>query len=278
MKKVLAASAVSVALVVPAVAQAGDAISTRWAGWVDVAEPGYQFADVAAKFNVPRNARCHDGSDEAVFWVGIGGGLVKPNNANANNDVEQTGIWLKCTRELIPYFVPFRETFPETPIFPSAGYVRAGDVITAVVAMRSENQYLVTLRDVTQHQELWRSGLSCPLGTHQRITVTSCPNKTAEVITEDPDSSSAPGSTHPLADFGSITYSNTVVWTISAPGFQSLPDWRPGPLRGDHPYYTGNPFQMLNSSAHVVPSPLSTGGYSPLPTPIYGSFSTSYAR
>jgi|GEM_PF-5564412 len=144
------------------------ALSPRWSGWFDQANPGVHLRFVDASMIVP-TVTCTANGQEAYFWVGLDGVL--------DNPVEQTGIAVYCTGSTA-YYYSFWEMFPGSPII--AGTVSPGDDIEmSVYYNASFSDFNLALTDLANASANLNETQFCPSGQ-------SCDRTTAEVIAEDP--------------------------------------------------------------------------------------------
>jgi hypothetical protein len=155
--------------------------STNWAGY---AATGSTYTNVSTTFTQPK-VTCSSGDQYSSFWVGLDG--------YSSDSVEQTGTEADCDGKTAEYSA-WIEMYPADPVTYS-NTVKPGDVITETVS-ESSNTYTLTLVDST---EGWtktttkkESGLA---------------RSSAEVIAEAPYSDEV----LPLADFGTVNFSNSTV-------------------------------------------------------------------
>lgn len=160
------------------------ATSSNWAGWADT---GRTYTSVSASWVQPSVTCASHETSYSSFWVGLDG--------YGSNSVEQTGSESDCANGR-PTYYSWYEFYPAYP----GNYtntVRPGDHFTASVTSTSVGHYTLTLTDSTQGWTRTKTG-----------TATYARNASAEVIAEAPSSSQG---VLPLANFGSMTFSNAKV-------------------------------------------------------------------
>jgi hypothetical protein len=157
--------------------------STNWSGY---AAHSKKYNKVSASWVEP-TAHCPGGSQFSSFWVGLDG--------FNSGTVEQTGTEVDC-RSGSPTYFGWYEMFPAFPVNFS-NPVKPGDHFSASVTFNGSGQFTLVLKDATQG---WSHTV------HK--TLTSAKRSSAEVIAEAPSSS---GGVLPLADFGTVHFSNSQV-------------------------------------------------------------------
>jgi cytolysin (calcineurin-like family phosphatase) len=155
--------------------------STNWAGY---AATGSTYTNVSTTFTQPK-VTCKSGDQYSSFWVGLDG--------YSSDSVEQTGTEADCAGKTAEYSA-WIEMYPADPVTYS-NTVKPGDVITETVSEAS-NKYTLTLVDST---EGWTKTTT--------KTESGLARSSAEVIAEAPYS----GEVLPLANFGTVTFSNNTV-------------------------------------------------------------------
>ncbi|HEY2553531.1 MAG TPA: G1 family glutamic endopeptidase [Streptosporangiaceae bacterium] len=178
---------------VPGASNSGMTLTSgNWAGYVALPRKvSGSFRHVQATFTVPSVNCAKTPKGIAVQWVGLDG--------FNSNTVEQDGVQASCGSGG-PVYAAWWENFPKNPIeVVSSVKVRPGDAITASVFFNAaagahHNQYNLVLTDVTNGKSfnLWK-----PCGA------SSCPNNSAEVISEAPSNSEG---ILPLADYGIASF------------------------------------------------------------------------
>lgn len=159
--------------------------STNWSGYA--ADSG-TYTSVSASWVQPAGT-CTSATRYSSFWVGLDG---------YNSDsVEQDGTDTDCVNGR-PQYYGWYETYPN-PSYSFGKTVKAGDTITASVVYEGSNKFQLNLADTTQ-------GWS--VSTTQ--TVSGAARSSAEVIIEAPCCTNS-GGILPLADFGTVHLSNSVV-------------------------------------------------------------------
>jgi len=204
-----------------------DGTSSNWAGYAvltNLTNPqSNAVSDVKGSWVVPSVA-CAATNTYSATWVGIDG--------YSDNSVEQTGTEQDCVGGA-PSYSAWYEMYPKQS-FRANLTVKAGDTINAEVKFAGKNAFVLTLADAT---------------TGQTFTTTQKANahrESAEWIAEAPWS----GSVLPLANFGTMNFSNASATLNGATGTIGNPAWQ-------HDQIT-----MTNSSgtAKATPSTLSSGG------------------
>lgn len=160
------------------------ATSTNWGGYA--ATPG-PYTEVSSTWVEP-GANCGATPNAmAAFWTGFDG--------YASASVEQTGSLVYCYNGAAYQYVWY-EFYPAAPVYYNAP-IAAGDVLTATVTSTTAGAFSLVLKDATQG---WTATTTA---SNSSLTRSS-----AEVIAEAPSTSSG---VEPLADFGSVTFTNSTV-------------------------------------------------------------------
>ncbi|HET7247359.1 MAG TPA: G1 family glutamic endopeptidase [Streptosporangiaceae bacterium] len=157
--------------------------STNWSGYAAGAKT---YNKISASWVEP-TAHCPGGSQFSSFWVGLDG--------FNNGTVEQTGSEVDC-RSGSPRYFGWYEMFPAFPVN-FGDTVRPGDHFSGSVTFNGSGKFTLVLKDTTQG---WSHTV------HK--TLTSAKRSSAEVIAEAPSSSTG---VLPLADFGTVKFSNSMV-------------------------------------------------------------------
>jgi hypothetical protein len=159
--------------------------STNWSGYA--ADSG-TYTSVSASWVEP-TGHCTSATRYSSFWVGLDG--------FSSSTVEQTGTDTDCVGGS-PQYYGWYETYPN-PSFSFGDTVNPGDTMSASVTYEGGSSFEYTLADETQ-------GWS--VSTQQ--TESGAALSSAEVITEAP-CCTASGGILPLADFGTVNFSNSEV-------------------------------------------------------------------
>jgi hypothetical protein len=159
--------------------------STNWSGYA--ANSG-TYTSVSASWVQPTGT-CTSATRYSSFWVGLDG--------YGSSSVEQTGTDTDCVNGK-PQYYGWYEMYPANS-YSFGSTVKAGDHITASVVYQGSNQFELTLADTTQN---WS------VSTTQ--TLAGAARSSAEVIIEAPCCTNS-GGILPLADFGTVNISNSVV-------------------------------------------------------------------
>jgi Peptidase A4 family len=162
--------------------------STNWSGYAAVIRTSVTITKITADFTVPsvNCARSTLGTSGTAYdstWAGLDG--------FGDNTVEQEGVDAFCTSPLrAPSYFAWYEMFPNAPVaFTGVG---PGDAISVTTARNGRN-WVLTLHDITAGSG-FTTTQPCPRGAR-------CRDASAEVITEDPGSSTP---AYDLADFGLV--------------------------------------------------------------------------
>jgi hypothetical protein len=149
--------------------------SSNWSGYAAVADSGVRIRFVAADFTIPGlNCAKSPLGSSGFAYVGHWAGLDGFNDAT----VEQTGVDAFCDSSGTPTYYAWYEMYPLAPVAFTG--VSPGDAINLVLTDLTTGGFINTTHP-------------CPSGS-------TCRNKSAEVITEDPGGAAAGGFN--LADFG----------------------------------------------------------------------------
>jgi hypothetical protein len=159
--------------------------STNWSGYDTTGGP---FTSVSASWVQPAVscAANQKKASYASFWVGLDG--------DGSNTVEQTGTDSDCVRGQAVYY-GWYEMYPAAPSN-FTDTVLPGDTISASVTTNGSGAFTLTLSDQTQG---WTQVINKSLSSAKLFS--------AEVIAEAPSS----GKVLPLADFGTVNFSSSVV-------------------------------------------------------------------
>jgi hypothetical protein len=179
--------------------------SSNWSGYVDTGSTG-AFTSVYGDWTVP-TLTCNSGKNAyASAWIGIDG--------DGSSTVEQDGIEADCSQSNVASYYAWYEMFgdnavdggDEVELNPDPGYypVSPGDQMSASVSVAG-NEWTLAISDLTKG---WN------YKTSPAITF-SAAQESAEWIVERPEVGS--DKTVPLADFGSVTFTNATVNGTSDP-------------------------------------------------------------
>jgi hypothetical protein len=157
--------------------------STNWSGYADTAASGAVTA-VSGTWTVPTVTGSGSGTTYSSAWVGIDG--------YSSSTVEQTGTEMDVTNGVASYYAWY-EIYPNAPVTIPVT-VHAGDSITASVNYIGNDEFTLKLTDTTDNMSYT---------TTQTLANPSL--SSAEWIVEAPSSGRG---VLPLANFGSVTFSN----------------------------------------------------------------------
>jgi Peptidase A4 family len=173
--------------------------SSNWSGYAAAADSGVRIRFVSVNFTIP-SLNCANsplgssGSAYAAHWAGLDGF----NDATA----EQTGVDAFCDSSGTPAYYAWYEMYPLAPVAFTG--VNPGDAIHVSVYFDG-SAYNLVLTDLTTGGFI-NTTQPCPSGS-------TCRNKSAEVITEDPGGAVAGG--FDLADFGMANYTGARVTSLT---------------------------------------------------------------
>jgi hypothetical protein len=161
-------------------------INEKWSGYMDH-HNSVSYTSVSATWVQPA-AACTSTHSAASFWVGMDGAF--------HGTDEDTGTEVQCTGGTAHYF-GWHVMYPN-PVVKFKNPVQPGDSITASVTGTTANVFTATLTDNTQH---WSQTVtqSVPLASRD----------SAEIVAMRLGESTA--SLPPLADFGTVQYTNVMV-------------------------------------------------------------------
>ena len=161
-----------------------DVASENWAGYAATGTAG-SLTSVSSSWAQP-TVTCGATDTFSSFWVGLDG--------DGTPTVEQTGTEADCAGGAASY-QGWYEIFPNAPVF-FANPVQPGDAMSAAVVSDGDGTFTLTLTDSTQGwtQFTQQAEPDAQLGS-------------AEVIAEAPSN----GMVLPLADFGTVNFSNATV-------------------------------------------------------------------
>jgi hypothetical protein len=173
--------------------------SSNWSGYAAAADSGVRIRFVSANFTIP-SLNCANsplGSSGSAY-VGHWAGLDGFSDATA----EQTGVDAFCDSSGTPAYYAWYEMYPLAPVAFTG--VNPGDAIHVSVFFDG-SAYNLVLTDLTTGSFI-NTTQPCPSGS-------TCRNKSAEVITEDPGGAVAGG--FDLADFGMANYTGARVTSLT---------------------------------------------------------------
>ena len=191
--------------------------STNWSGYAVMADAGTVTA-VSGSWTVPTVTG--SGTSDSSAWVGIDG-FNSPT-------VEQTGTAMDLVNGHAEYSAWF-EMFPSAEVTIPSVAVHPGDTINASVTFNAAAKaFVLSITDATDGDTF--------------TTTQSAPNaqrSSAEWIVEAPSSSAG---VLPLANFGSVTFSNA----------QTTINGVSGPINAARPNTTVNQINMVNGNTGAV--------------------------
>jgi hypothetical protein len=230
-------------------------ISSNWAGYVvtalDSSSP-ISFESATATWKQPK-ARCGagDAGVASAAWVGLGG--------YSSQQLQQVGTYATCNRFGKPTYSAWYEVLPSTAVKLRLG-VRPGDTITASVSLnRAGTRVRMQIADRT-------TGLSAI----KQLSVPASDSTSAEWIVEAPATCNEFRCRPlPLADFGSVSFSNIGLTGDGHAGTLTDSAWQAIPIRLvpdiGRGFFPGGPHPERGSSgstAGAVPTAPAAGGRS----------------
>jgi hypothetical protein len=226
------------------------AVSENWAGYViggSGASTAPEFSRVSANWVEP-SVTCTTGQGYSAFWVGLGG------SGEQTGSLEQVGTEADCTSGGAGDYFAWYELVPSAPVRLGLA-VHPGDHVFGQVTV-SGTQVTVTLSDQT-------AGNS----TTKTLSMSNPDVSSAEWIAEAPSSCDQTSSCQPLplADFGTVGFTNVSATAAGHTGTISDPNWTAAPvsLDGGSGSVPGGPrFAAYTPGATAQPSALSGDGAS----------------
>ena len=205
MKK-LAVAAVVAGLAFGSAAARADTVRVTpgWAGYVVRGGAG-SFADVKGTWVQPE-VSCNRPGSSAAFWVGLGG--TRPNSRS----LEQIGTSADCSDRAVLSTSAWYQLFP-APAVTLPMTIRAGDVITAEVAVRG-GAIVLALRDESTNESF---------STERRML--SPETDSAEWIVEAPAMCFLTCVLFPLASFDRVGFTDTSATVDAHTGTIGDPAW-----------------------------------------------------
>jgi Peptidase A4 family len=220
--------------------------SSNWSGYVDVALKNVHIRFVSAHLNVP-SVNCADstvgtsGFAANSQWVGLDG-LGKVPDGDSTT-VEQVGVTGYCqTGSTTPTYYVWYDMYPaEGAAF--SGVSPGDELNLSVYYNPGQNEYDLGLTDLNNSSVFLSIPSTCPSGS-------TCLNSSAEVITQDPGSTTGTD-TENLADFGGENFTTGNVTSL---------DGTKGNLSTSK-LWTFLGMEMLGASGDLMagPSPLEGG-------------------
>jgi hypothetical protein len=235
------------ALVLAGTAQAAD-VSSNWSGYaVSGSDPATgvatQFTSVTGTWTQPKAACTGRANTYSAFWVGLGG------YADGSQALEQIGTSSDCSRTGTPVYSVWYELVPAAAVpvklklFPG-NQVRATVIVTdTTVTVRLDN---LTRKTFFQ----------------KRLVATQLDLTSAEWVAEAPSSCTTRRCTVlPLANFGSVAFTQATATADGHTGTISDPAWAPSAIwliPGESDRF----FAPATTTGGAVPGTLSADGTS----------------
>ncbi|MGW4528756.1 G1 family glutamic endopeptidase [Amycolatopsis sp. NPDC004378] len=161
----------------------------NWAGYAAAGVSG-AFTSVSASWTQPA-VSCTNDYRSSSFWVGIDG--------YANSHLQQTGSKARCRDGVAEYYAWY-EVLPASESRWDVA-VEPGDHLHAEVGKNAAGEWVMTLSDSTRG---W---------SRTQVDKAVHPGASAEVVAEAPANG---GGIVPLADFGSVTFTDVTVNGVPA--------------------------------------------------------------
>jgi hypothetical protein len=223
-----------------------ESVSQNWAGYVaGNSSSGTQFSSVSGSWVQP-TVSCNSGQSYSAYWVGLGG------SSGQSDALEQTGTQGDCTANGGTEYYAWYELVPSAPVQLGLA-IKPGDHISAKVSVSGSN-VTVSLWDETTGQS-----------TTKTLQMSNPDTSSAEWIAEAPSQCDQTGDCQPLplADFGTVTFTNASATANGHSGTISDNDWGAQPIAlGSNGTYDVSFGSGSSSSAGATPSSLSSDGSS----------------
>jgi hypothetical protein len=215
LKRLLPAGAATVATGVVLALSAGPAsaavatetsASANWAGYV---AQNNNFSAVSGRWTEP-SAKCTSGGDGySAFWVGLGGA------SGESNALEQVGTQSDCSASGRTDYYAWYELVPAAPVKLDLA-VKPGDHMGGKVAVNGTTVTL-TIWDYTTGQSATKT-----------VQTSNIDTSSAEWIAEAPSECDGTGNCQPmpLADFGTVKFTNATATAGGHSGPISDPSWQ----------------------------------------------------
>jgi hypothetical protein len=219
------------------------AVSANWSGYVvggSQSNSNQQFSSVSGSWTEP-STNCSAGQGDAAYWVGLGGA------GQSSQHLEQVGTESDCSGTGAATHYSWWEIVPAAPVrFDVA--ISPGDHISAKVTVSGSNVTMSLTDETTGQSASKTSQMSDP------------DLSSAEWIAEAPSQCDGSGSCTPvpLADFGTVNFTNASVTSNGHTGTISDSNWSSEPVQLNGGSSDG--FVSYNASAGAAPSGLSSDG------------------
>lgn len=180
--------------------------SQNWSGYVVQSSAGKSFSNVSGSWVEP-SVKSSSSDGYAAFWVGIGGA------SNQSQALEQVGTAAQTTNGQTSYYAWY-ELVPSSQVTLNMT-IHPGDHMSGSVTVNGTN-VTISLTDHTTGQSVTKT-----------LQMSNPDTSSAEWIAEAPASESSDGSMQilPLADFGSVTFSQASATAGGHTGSISDPAW-----------------------------------------------------
>jgi Peptidase A4 family len=221
------------------------ATSNNWSGYV---ASGKTFSSVAGSWVQP-TVTCNGGSTYSAYWVGLGG------TSGQGGALEQTGTQADCSSDGQPHYFAWYELVPAGPVNLDLS-VNPGDRMSARVSVNGTAVTLSLTDDTTG------------AAVTKNVQMSNPDTSSADWIAEAPSACDQSGgcSQLPLADFGTVSFTNATATAGGHTGPIADPDWTSQPVAlsgGASDPSLGTPVADQSSgAAGAEPSALSSDGSS----------------
>jgi hypothetical protein len=213
--------------------------SGNWSGYV---AGGSQFSKVSGSWVQPE-AKCDSASGDAAFWVGIGGA------SGAGSGLEQAGTEVDCSSGSAHY-TAWYELVPAAPVTVDLP-VSAGDRVSAAVGVDGRQVSIAVTNQTT--------GRSFTKTLEMDNPDTSSAEWIAEAPSQCQGSALGDCQTVPLADFGSVSFSDATATAGGQTG--TAAQWGAQAVQLS-PTAAGDVASESTATASAVPSTLDGGSFS----------------
>jgi hypothetical protein len=181
-------------------------VSGNWSGYIAQSSSGQNFSNVSGSWTQP-SVNSNSTQGYSAFWVGLGGA------SQGSQSLEQVGTAADTANGQTDYYAWY-ELVPAGQVKLNLA-IHPGDQMSGSVTVNGTN-VTISLSDKTTGQSV-----------NQTLTMSSPDTSSAEWIAEAPSAQSSDGSLQelPLADFGSVTFTNASATAGGHTGSINDPNW-----------------------------------------------------